>query len=37
MKLSDLKEHIINKFGKEGWEDYKRTIGYLIYSATEEE
>lgn len=37
MKLSEFKNFIINKFGKEKWEKYKGAYGYKIYSATEEE
>ena len=37
MKLSDYKNYIINKYGETGWEDYKSTYAYTIYSLTEEE
>lgn len=36
MKLSDYKDYIINKYGEEGWKDYKSTYAYSIYSLSEE-
>lgn len=35
MKISELKEIILRKFGEKGWEGFKESYEYLIYNATE--
>lgn len=35
MKISELKEIILRKFGEKGWEEFKESYEYLIYNATE--
>lgn len=37
MKLSEYKEKIITKYGKELWEEIERSYPYLVYNAPKEE
>ena len=36
MKLSEFKEHIINKYDEKAWKNYENTYGYSVYLSTEE-